>query len=473
MPPSSTRLAYRGFGMRHRIVTSTVIVASVIWAGVPSGPAAAATPFRDIGSSPFAADIQWAFDNDITAGCATTRFCPRSVVTREQMASFLDRMFDLPATSRNFFSDDNVSHHQAAINRVAAAGITSGCQAGRYCPGSSVTREQMASFLARAAKLTIGSGRDYFTDDNGSEHESNIERVAAAGISAGCGSLRFCPTATVTREQMAAFLHRVVDPVSPPTGGRSTTLVGAGDIAVCSSTGDEATAKLLDGIPGTVFTAGDNVYSDGTAAEFSKCYAPSWGRHRARTRPAPGNHDYHVAGAAGYFGYFGTVAGPSGRGYYAYDIGGWRVYSLNSEVVSTAQVDWLRNDLAANASRCVAAYWHHPRFATPDDNGSHGPQEEVEPLWDALADSGAELVLNGHSHHYERFAANRGITEVIVGTGGTGLNGFDNDIATGSVVRNGTTHGVLELTLSANGFAGRFVPVAGKTFTDTFGGTCH
>ena len=451
-------------------------VATAIWAGATPPAASASTPFQDVASSPFAADIQWAYDNHITAGCTTTEFCPTSVVTREQMASFLDRMFNFAATSRNYFSDDNASPHHAAINRVAGAGVTGGCATGRYCPKASVTREQMASFIARAANLRTGSGRNYFFDDDGRSHESNIDRVAAAGISSGCGTWRFCPTAAVTREQMAAFLHRIVAPVRPPpypapiSSGASSILVGAGDIAECGTSDDEATAKLLDAISGTVFTLGDNVYSDGTAAEFAQCYGPTWGRHKARTKPSPGNHDYHVAGAAGYFDYFDDVAGP---GYYAYNLGAWRIYSLNSEVISNAEVNWLRNDLASNATRCVAAYWHHPRYATPDQNGSHGSNPATEPLWDALADAGAELALSGHSHHYERFTASRGITEVVVGTGGAGLSGFSNNIAAGSVARNSTTHGVLKLTLSSSGYSAQFVPIAGQAFTDRFSGSCH
>ena len=260
-------------------------------------------------------------------------------------------------------------------------------------------------------------------------------------------------------------------PTATPDTGQPAVLVGAGDIGNCNTTTDEATARLLDEIPGTVFTAGDNAYGDGTSANFAECYAPTWGRHQARTRPAPGNHDYHTAGAAAYFAYFGSNAGPAGLGYYAYSLGTWRVYSLNSELVSSEQTTWLINDLAANPSDCVAAYYHHPRYATPDANGSHGSQTDSEPLWDALADAGADLVLNGHSHHYERLAPIRGITEVIVGTGGTKMNGFGSPIAE-SEVRQSTAHGVLKVTLNPGGYTAEFVPIAGQTFTDAFSGSC-
>ncbi len=464
--------------MRRLITAVAAIALSLPLSVAGPTPTAASTPFTDVADSPFIHDITWAYENGLTAGCTTTAFCPGSMVTREQMASFLDRMFRLKPTSRDYFSDDATSQHQAAINRLAAAGITGGCAEARYCPSARVTREQMASFIARAARLTIGSGRNYFGDDDGRSHESNIDRLAAAGIGSGCGTWRFCPTSSVTREQMAAFLHRIVAPLRPPpypapASSGAVVLVGAGDIASCSNATDEATAKLLDTIAGTVFTAGDNVYLDGKAAEFTKCYGPSWGRHRSRTRPAPGNHDYHVSGAAGYFGYFGAAAGPAGRGYYAYALGAWRVYSLNSDVITSAQVAWLRSDLAAHPTRCVVAYWHHPRFATLNDNGSHGSNADTEPLWDALADAGAELVINGHSHHYERFGPIRGITEIVAGTGGAGLDGFSNRVLSNSVVRSSAAHGVVKLNLTATGYTGSFVPVAGARFTDSFSGSCH
>lgn len=263
-----------------------------------------------------------------------------------------------------------------------------------------------------------------------------------------------------------------------PAAASTATLVGAGDIAVCSRTTDDAVGDLLATIPGTVFTTGDNAYPDGTASDFSNCYDPAWGGDKSRTRPSPGNHDYHLAGAAGYFGYFGAAAGPAGKGYYAYDLGSWRVYSLNSEIVSAEQRAWLQEDLVANPRLCVVAYFHHPLFTS----GQHGDEPvSVKPLWDILYAAGAELVLNGHDHNYERFAAQtpsgaaepgRGIVEVVVGTGGSALRGFET-VKPHSVARNASTHGVLELTLNDNGYTGNFRPIPGQTFNDSFSGTCH
>jgi hypothetical protein len=168
-------------------------------------------PFTDIDASPFRSDILWAATTGITAGCAPDRFCPGAPVTREQMASFLRRADSLPPTSRDYFSDDDASQHEGDINAIASARITGGCASGRYCPRNAVTRGQMASFLVRALNLTP-SAVDAFQDDEGDLHESAINALAAAGITGGCGPSAFCPRATVTRGQMAAFLHRGYGP---------------------------------------------------------------------------------------------------------------------------------------------------------------------------------------------------------------------------------------------------------------------
>ena len=262
---------------------------------------------------------------------------------------------------------------------------------------------------------------------------------------------------------------------TPTASAGSVVLVGAGDISTCSNSNDEATAKLLDGIAGTVFTAGDNVYDSGTASEFTNCYGPTWGRHKAPTKPSPGNHDYGTSGASGYFNYFGV---PS---YYAYDAGSWRVYALNSSIsmaVGSAQEQWLRRDLAANPRSCVVAYWHHPRWSSGSVHGNH---TSVAPLVQALYDYRAELIVTGHDHTYERFARQnpsgarddtRGIRQIVAGTGGKSHYGFGT-IKPNSEIRNSTTYGVLKLTLQASGYLWEFVPVAGSTFRDSGNTPCH
>lgn len=182
---------------------STVWVAEVFMTS--NRTAAFTPPFADDDGSPYEASIIKIADAGITTGCSNDLYCPYALVTRAEMATFLVRAFDLPASSRDAFSDDGSSGHHASINALAAAGVTNGCQPGRYCPNSTVTRGELATFIMRALALQPTS-RDYFSDDNGSVHEPAINAVAAAGISTGCSSGRFCPTQSVTREQMAGFL---------------------------------------------------------------------------------------------------------------------------------------------------------------------------------------------------------------------------------------------------------------------------
>jgi hypothetical protein len=271
--------------------------------------------------------------------------------------------------------------------------------------------------------------------------------------------------------------------VSAPPDPGDVVLVAAGDIAQCGSSNDEATAALVDNIAGTVAVLGDNAYENGTATEYSNCYGPSWGRHLARTMPSAGNHEYGTGSASGYFNYFGAVSAPTG-GYYSYDLGAWHVIVLNSNCgfvpcgTGSAQLSWLQNDLAATTRPCVLAYWHHPRF---NSGASHGNNTNVAPFWDALYAAGAEVVLNGHEHLYERFAPQTpgaqldlegGIRQFTVGTGGRGLYSIGT-IKANSEVRNNSTFGVLQLTLGAGTYSWQFVPIAGQTFTDSGSGTCH
>jgi subtilisin family serine protease len=166
--------------------------------------------FGDVANSPYLLDIIWLVDSGITAGCDVDRFCPNDSVTRGQMAAFLVRALGLPATSRDYFTDDESSQFEAVINSLAASGITGGCGGTRFCPNTVISRGQMAAFLVRALDKPATS-RDYFTDDESSQFEADINRLAASGITGGCGGTRFCPNAVVTRGQMAAFLHRGLD----------------------------------------------------------------------------------------------------------------------------------------------------------------------------------------------------------------------------------------------------------------------
>ena len=287
---------------------------------------------------------------------------------------------------------------------------------------------------------------------------------------------------------LAALGERAVfaQPTSPapPPAPADPVLVGAGDIASCKEDGDEQTAALLDTIDGTVFTLGDNVYPSGTPKQFRACYDPTWGRHKARTRPVPGNHDYRTPGAAGYFHYFGEAAGDPTSGNYSYDLGTWHIIVLNSNCSDiggcgpgSRQEKWLRADLAAHPAPCAAAMWHHPRYSSAE----HGDDTDMRHLWRILYEAGVEVALSGHDHTYERFAPqdadgrtdlDRGIRQFVVGTGGKERYEFEK-IDTGSEVRNNKTFGVLKLTLHPDFYDWEFVPVAGSTFTDKGSWKCH
>jgi acid phosphatase type 7 len=265
----------------------------------------------------------------------------------------------------------------------------------------------------------------------------------------------------------------------------SAILVGAGDIADCRDlSGAEATAKLLEEIPGTVMAVGDLAYPDGSKENF-QCYDKTWGRVRDRTRPAAGNHEFHAAGATPYFDYFGAAAGDPKYGYYSYELGTWHIVVLNSECqniggcdAGSRQVKWLKSDLAAHPVACTLAYFHKPLFSS---GSAHGNDLEMKPLWQALYDANADVVVGGHDHNYERFApqnpdgrsdAKRGIREFVVGTGGKNhrpiLLSKPN-----SEVRNADAFGVLKLTLRTGAYDWQFIAEAGKQFTDSGTGKCH
>lgn len=262
-------------------------------------------------------------------------------------------------------------------------------------------------------------------------------------------------------------------------------LVGAGDIADCEEiAAAHKTAEIVEKIPGTVFTLGDNAYESGTAKQFAECYAPTWGRFRGRTRPAPGNHDYETPGAAGYFAYFGAAAGDPKKGYYSYDLGAWHVIVVNSickEVGGchrgSPQERWLREDLAAHPAPCTVAMWHHPRFSSAAE---HGDDPTMSDIWKALYEAGAEVVLSGHDHTYERLAPmdasgkadpQRGIRQFVAGTGGRHLYAWGRIHPT-SEVRENRTFGVLKLTLRPDSYDWQFLAAEGS-FTDSGSGKCH
>jgi calcineurin-like phosphoesterase family protein len=295
--------------------------------------------------------------------------------------------------------------------------------------------------------------------------------------------------------RVVAVVVAVAAPMSVGVGGQTVpaaaatsdpVVLAAGDIASCSTTGDTATAALIKTRTGTVLPLGDLAKPHGTASEFTNCYGPTWGVFKSRTRPTTGNHEYDTAGASGYFNYFGALAGPRSTGYYSYNLGAWHVVALNSNctkisggcVAGSPEEKWLRADLAAHRTKCTLAYWHAPLFTSGAD---HTNATSMRPLFRALYDGGAEIVLSGHNHNYERFAPQtptavadsaKGVRQFVVGTGGVSHTGFAT-IQPNSEVRNATTFGVVMLTLHSASYDWKFLPVAGRTFTDSGTKACH
>ena len=272
-------------------------------------------------------------------------------------------------------------------------------------------------------------------------------------------------------------------PIAPGSIGDNpfvpdATIVAAGDIGLCGRAEVEATARLIDGISGPVLGLGDLAYQDGSDRDFATCYDPYWGRHRDRTRPTPGNHEYTTAGASAYYRYFGENAGPAGRGYYSFQAGPWLVISLNSNIAVDAgspQVAWLRSTLADQPAKCTLAYWHHPLFSS----GRHGPQGQMRAVWQVLQDAGTDVVLVAHDHIYERFAPqtadgrpdSAGIRQFTVGTGGAVPTAMRARAANSEVV--GSEEGILRMTLRSDSYSWQFLPIAGKSFSDAGSASCR
>ena len=298
-----------------------------------------------------------------------------------------------------------------------------------------------------------------------------------------CATLLLCALPALARAAEAPVLAAVGDIACAPGT--------AGDAANCHQ---QQTSQLaLDVAPAAVALLGDNQYESGTAAEYLGSFDPTWGRLGSLLHPVPGNHEYGTSGAAGYFGYFGVRAGDPSLGYYSYDLGAWHLIALNSNCgdpqapgppqcvngsghVTAAEVGWLDQDLASHPSDCTLAYWHHPRFSS----GLHGPDGGTAALWDALYAHGADVVLNGHDHDYERFGPQdpgarpdpqHGIREFVVGTGGKSHYPFPGASAN-SEARNGSVFGVLFLTLRGGSYEWSYRGEDGAVI-DAGGGACH
>jgi Calcineurin-like phosphoesterase len=261
-------------------------------------------------------------------------------------------------------------------------------------------------------------------------------------------------------------------------------LVAVGDVAACGSPGDELSAKLAARLPGPIALLGDLAYPNGSAADFTDCFAPSWGGLVPRAKPVPGNHEYATPNASAYFDYFGALAHDPAQGWYAYSVGTWRVYALNSNCTAvggcgkpSAQYRWLKASLAAHPRACSLAYWHLPRFSS----GAHGSYRRMLPLWQLLVDHGADVILAGHDHDYERLApadalgrkSATGVRAFVVGTGGVTLRPLTRPPLSITRFRQADSWGLLALNLGAGGYDWQFIDAGTGATLDAGVATCH
>jgi 3',5'-cyclic AMP phosphodiesterase CpdA len=255
-------------------------------------------------------------------------------------------------------------------------------------------------------------------------------------------------------------------------------VLAAGDIAACTA-GSVATAQLLDSLPGQILVAGDAAYASRQNPDpYKTCYDTTWGRHKARTRAVPGNHDAEPGVIKKFYAYFGDAAAAP-LGYYSFDIGAWHVIGINSNIdlrPRSPQGRWLAADLAKNTAKCTLAFMHHPRFSS----GPHSLRRyAARAIFGTLREAGVDVLIAGHDHIYERFAPmdedgkllDSGIRQFIVGTGGNGLYPISRK-EPNSEVRSDQDLGVLKLTLRPNGYDWEFVPIV-KGFVDSGSATCH
>ena len=266
--------------------------------------------------------------------------------------------------------------------------------------------------------------------------------------------------------------------------GDINVLVGAGNIADCSTSDSDITANILNDTPGTIFTTGNNVLGRAALIDYIKCFGQTWGKYIDRIRPSLGSSDYSTANASGYFSYFGDSAGPAGKGYYSYNLASWHIVVLNSNCdqvggcdENSVQSKWLKSDLSQNKAFCTLAYWSAPLF----NSAKAGDSLAVKPFWRILYAAHADVVINGGENGYERFALQdvsgkkdnkNGIREFIVGTGGGGY-ALAGRISKNSEIRNYDTFGLLKLSLSDKSYNWQFLSESNSKFKDSGLGVCQ
>lgn len=320
-----------------------------------------------------------------------------------------------------------------------------------------------------------------------------VTGLLVAALTGACAGTQPADSVVRSTSRVPATPTRTAPPTADPApdaSGRPVQVVVAGDLA-CSTpepTPDDcqqlATAEVAESLhPDAVLLVGDLQYEHARADEFARSFDPSWGRFKAITHPVAGNHEYDTDGAAPYFDYFGDAAGPRDRGWYSFELGAWHVVALNSNCSEvggcgegSAQLAWLRADLAQHPARCVMAYWHHPRWS----NSSHGDNTKVAPFVQTLYDAGAELVFTGHDHNYQRFQPRNpsgelddasGLREFVVGMGGRDRYKIRSE--DGADAGTDDSFGVLSVTLRPEGYDWRYVPAAGGTDADQGSAACH
>lgn len=365
----------------------------------------------------------------------------------------------------------------------------------------SATSEVAITFMTETGRadgptLSIppGQRRSVRVDDSLSTYEAGIDASVISGPNVVAERSVFTPAGAshdMTSGPGVALAEPPlpdVDPVVVAVGDAACD-PGAGDFNGGMGLGNQcrqmATSDLaISESASVVLMLGDAQYETGDYGAFLASYDPSWGRLRGTTHPVAGNHEYYFGSAPGYYSYFGSAAGDPAKGWYSFDLGSWHIIALNSNCGFIGGCDpgspqelWLRADLAAHPNSCTLAYWHHPRFSS----GMHGQDPSMDAFWRALHEGGAELVLNGHDHNYERFAPQTpdsvsdvasGIREFVIGTGGKDLRAKTFAPAH-SEVFDYSTPGVLKLVLKPDGYEWEFKAIPGGVFTDVGNDSCH
>ena len=488
MPPAQSRSHMRndiGSATRRSMTWVAAAALAALLLGV-----LAAGHLDPVHSASGNALLNGGFENDANAdgrpdSWTTNRYLTRSAAS-VRVGSFAGRW---QSSSNNSPS----SYQQVAVTAGATYSFTAWANA--PTTADAFTFEFQILWRSPSKALSTAVVKRY-TDDTAGEWQL-VAGSAVAPIGATAARIKMLAGSLATTLYVDDLSFGLTSPVPTPTPTPSPTptpaptpsggdpmLVAAGDIAcvpdavLTPSECRQADTGVLTADSDAVVTLGDNQYDRGELANFQASFDPTWGIAKARIHPVPGNHEYDSSNAQGYRDYFGYSS--TQPLYYSWDIGEWHIVALDSEAALTdgsVQLQWLRADLAAHPSVCTLAYWHHPLFSS----GDHGNDPTSRQAWAELYAAGADIVLNGHDHNYERFAPQDpfgtadpqlGIREFVVGTGGKSLR------STGapqpnSEVRNSATFGVLRLTLHATSYDWRFVPVAGSTFTDVGTGSCQ